>query len=90
MELLLVLCIYFKSLYKCLIKLGSTQEKRLMVDLMCLYQLYKRRMIIKIKWINSNLNPTDAIMKVNAYNVLRNLVDINTINLNIKKWVERG
>ena len=47
-------------------------------------------MIIKIKWINSNLNPTDAIMKVNAYNVLRNLVDINTINLNIKKWVERG
>ena len=89
-ELLLVLCIDSKSLYECLVKLGSTQEKRLIVDLICLRQLYKRRMIIEIKWINGDSNPTDAITKANACNALRNLVDTNTINLNTKEWVERG
>jgi hypothetical protein len=33
----LVLCTDSKLLYKCLVKLGITQEKRLMIDIMCLY-----------------------------------------------------
>jgi len=61
-----------------------------MVNLICLRQLYKRRIITEIKWINGDLNPIDAIIKANAYNVLRNLININTINLNTKEWVERG
>ena len=61
-----------------------------MVNLMCLYQSYKKRIIMEIKWINSNLNPIDIIIKANTYNVLRNLININIINLNTKKWVERG
>ena len=47
-------------------------------------------MIIEIKWINSNLNPIDIMMKVNTYNILRNLINTNTINLNTKEWVKRG
>ena len=61
-----------------------------MVNLIYLRQLYKRRMITEIKWIDGDLNPIDVITKANAYNALRNLVDINTINLNTKEWVERG
>jgi len=61
-----------------------------MVNLIYLCQLYERRIITEIKWINGDLNPIDVITKVNACNVLRNLVDINTINLNTKEWVERG
>ena len=61
-----------------------------MVNLIYLCQSYKRRMITKIKWIDSDLNPTDAMTKVNTYNTLRNLIDTNMINLNTKKWVERG
>ena len=57
---------------------------------MYLCQLYKRRIIIKIKWINGNLNPIDTIIKANACNALRNLIDTNTINLNTKEWVERN
>ena len=61
-----------------------------MVDLIYLRQLYKRRIITEIKWINGDLNPINTMTKTNTYNALRNLIDINTINLNTKEWVERG
>ena len=45
----LVICTDLKSLYNCLVRLSTTQEKRLMVDFICLHQLYKYREIAKIK-----------------------------------------
>ena len=66
-QLPLVLYTDLKSLYNCLVKLGTTQEKRLMVNLMCLYQAYKRREITKVKWISSGDNPVDAITKAKPY-----------------------
>jgi hypothetical protein len=35
-------------LYKCLVKLGTTQEKRLIIDIIALRQLYERREITEI------------------------------------------
>ena len=32
----LFICIDLKFLYECLVKLGTTQEKRLMIDILCL------------------------------------------------------
>ena len=34
---------------------------------MCLQQAYKRRQIIKVKWINKKANPIDAIAKGKPY-----------------------
>ncbi len=38
-----------KSLYDCLIRLGITVEKRLMIDVMTLRQSYERREITEMK-----------------------------------------
>jgi hypothetical protein len=45
----LIMCTDLKSLYDCLIRLSTTQEKRLMIDVMCLRQVYKQREITEIK-----------------------------------------
>jgi hypothetical protein len=37
------------SLYKCLVKLSTTKEKRLIIDIIALRQLYERREITKIQ-----------------------------------------
>ena len=89
-QLPLILCTDSKSLYDCLVRLGTTQEKRLMVDLMYLRQSYERRMITEIKWIEGDSNPADAMTKEKSCQVLKRLIDTNMIDLTTKEWVERG
>jgi hypothetical protein len=40
-ELLLVVYTDSKSLYECLVKLGTTREKRLIINVICLRQAYE-------------------------------------------------
>jgi hypothetical protein len=47
-KILIIVCTDSYSLYKCLVKLGTTKEKRLMINIIGLRQLYKRREIAKI------------------------------------------
>ena len=47
--ILLIVCTDLYSLYKCLVKLGITNEKCLIVDVLVLCQLYKRREIAEIQ-----------------------------------------
>ena len=85
----LVICTDSKSLYDCLVRLGTTQEKRLMVDLMCLRQSYERREIAEIKWIEGNTNPADSMTKSKACDALKQLIDTNKVNISVMEWVER-
>ena len=85
----LVLCTDSKSLYDCLVKLGTTQEKRLMVDLMCLRQAYERREIAEVRWIDGNSNPADAMTKEKPCQALRVLIDSNKLDIDTTEWVER-
>ena len=89
-DLPLVICTDSKSLYECLVKLGTTQEKRLMIDVMCLRQAYERREIAEVKWIKGNSNPADAMTKAKPSNALTQLLDTNTLQLDVEEWVERG
>ena len=88
-DLLLVLCIDSKSLYDCLVKLGTIVEKRLMIDIMYLYQVYERREITEVKWIKGSTNPADSITKDKPSGVLKQLIDTNKVQLEAVEWVER-
>jgi hypothetical protein len=89
-DLPLVLCTDSRSLYHCLVKLGTTQEKRLMIDVMCLRQAYERREIAEVKWIAGNTNPADSMTKAKTSNALKQLIDTNKVQLTVQEWVERG
>ena len=86
----MIICTDSRSLYDCLVKLGSTQEKRLMVDVMCLRQSYERREIMEIKWIDGDSNPADSMTKAKPSQALQRLIDTNTINMKETGWVERA
>ncbi len=88
-SLSLILLTDSKSLFDCLIKLETTSEKRLMIDLMCLRQSYEKREIAKIRWIDENINLANAMTKSKFCNALINLIDINIIELKITEWIER-
>ncbi|KAI0992847.1 hypothetical protein K3495_g15337 [Podosphaera aphanis] len=85
----LTMCIDSQSLYDCLVKLGTTKEKRLMVDLLCLRQSYERREITEILWIKGENNPADAMTKAKACDALQKLIDTNKLDLTLDGWVER-
>ena len=80
-DLPLVLCTNSKSLYDCLVRLGTTQEKRLMIDVMCLRQAYERRQVTKVKWIDGDTNPADALTKGKPCTALSQLIDTNQVEL---------
>jgi hypothetical protein len=75
----LVVCIDSKSLYECLVKLGTIREKRLIINVICLRQAYERREITEVKWIKGESNPANSITKSKPINALKHLLDTNTI-----------
>ncbi|KAI1007193.1 hypothetical protein K3495_g1026 [Podosphaera aphanis] len=50
-----------KSLYDCVIRLGTTLEKRMMIDVMVIRDAYEEREITEIKWIAGDTNPADSM-----------------------------
>jgi hypothetical protein len=56
---------------------------------MCLCQAYERRQVTKVKWIDKDTNPTDAITKSKPYTALLQLINTNWIELQAVGWVER-
>jgi len=84
-----IVCTDSLSLYECLVKLGTTKEKRLMIDIMSLRQSYERRELFEIRWIHGNDNPADAMTKSNPNNALKEFIDTNRITLRVQGWVKR-
>jgi hypothetical protein len=85
----LVLCTDSKSLYDCLVRLGTTNEKRLMIDIMSLRESYEHREISEIRWINGKDNPADACTKKTPNQALESLVTNNSLTVTVEASVDR-
>ncbi len=60
-----------------------------MIDIIALRQLYKRREITEIQWINKKDNPADFIMKPIPNKALEKFINLNQLNIQVKGWVQR-
>jgi hypothetical protein len=61
-----------------------------MINVMTLRQFYERREITEMKWVHEANNSVDSMTKIKSSSALKTMIDINEINLNIIKWVERA
>jgi hypothetical protein len=48
-DIVIIVCTDLYSLYECLVKLGTTKEKRLIIDIIVLQQSYKRKELFEIR-----------------------------------------
>ena len=84
-----ILCIDSKSLYDCLIRLKTINEKKFMIDIMNFRQSYERREITEIRWIDGDKNPANAMTKTKTTPVLKMLIDFNRIDLKTAEWIAK-
>jgi hypothetical protein len=84
-----VVCSDSKLLYNCLVKLSTTNEKRLIINIMSLRESYERREITEVRWINSKDNPADACIKRTPNLALERLVSYNKLKIQVEACVER-
>jgi hypothetical protein len=84
-----VVCTDSFSLYECLVKLGTTKEKRLMIDIMALRQSYERRELAEVRWIEGDSNPADAMTKSTPNRALEQMVSTNTLDIKVQGYVRR-
>jgi hypothetical protein len=85
----IVLCTDSRSLYECLVKLGTTNEKRLMIDIMSIRESYEKREITDIRWINGKDNPADACTKKTPNSALEKLISYNQLAIGVEALVDR-
>jgi hypothetical protein len=85
----IVLCTDSRSLYECLVKLGTTNEKRLMIDIMSIRESYEKREITDIRWINGKDNPADACTKKTPNSALERLISYNQLAIRVEALVDR-
>ena len=73
-EIRTIVCTDSYSLYECLVKLGTTKEKWLIIDIMALQQSHERRELSEIRWINGLYNPADAMKRSDPNKALESLI----------------
>jgi hypothetical protein len=84
-----IVCTDSYSLYECLVKLGTTKEKRLMIDIMALRQSYERRELQEVRWIHGDDNLADAFTKGTPNRSLERFIDSNEVTIRVEGWVSR-
>jgi hypothetical protein len=89
-SVLVIVCTNFYFLYECFVKLGTTKEKRLMINIMAMRQTYEHQEIYDVRWINGESNPADAMTKVSPNQALEQFITTNSITIKLQGWVKRN
>ncbi|KAL0929476.1 uncharacterized protein CTRU02_204398 [Colletotrichum truncatum] len=84
-----VICTDSRSLYECLVRLGTTDEKRLMIDIMSLRESYEKKEISEVRWIDGKDNPADAFTKKSPNSALEQLITTSKLRIRIEAYVDR-
>jgi hypothetical protein len=80
-SILIMVYINSFSLYECLVKLRTTNEKHLMIDLMAIQQAYECREIAEIVWIKGDHNPANSMTKHNGNKALDHIIGSNKLRI---------
>jgi hypothetical protein len=87
-RILVVIYIDLRLLYNCLVRLGTIDEKRLIIDIMLLKEVYKRKEISKVWWIKGRDNLVDIYIKKILNRALERLISINTLKIRVEAYIE--
>ena len=60
-----------------------------MIDIMALRQMYERRELFEIRWINGHNNPADAMTKLTPNKTLETFIDTNKLRIRVEGRVRR-
>jgi len=71
------------SFYKYIIKFSTIKEKRLMIDIITIKQLYERKKLLEIRWITNNNNSVNIIIKSIANKLFKSFININYFDIKI-------
>ncbi|KHJ34462.1 hypothetical protein EV44_g3454 [Erysiphe necator] len=66
-----------------MVKLGTNNEKRLMIDIMAIRQSYERRELSEIRWINGNDNPDDTMTKGSPIKALEQMLNLIPLKVRV-------
>lgn len=71
-------------LYDCLVKLGTTKEKRLIINIIAPREAYERGNVDDVRWINGRDNPADLLTKAKVVNPqLTTFVNNNEVTMRV-------
>jgi hypothetical protein len=85
-----VICTNSFSFYECLMKLGTTKEKRLIINIIAIRQAYEQQNVLDIRWIDDRNNPANAITKAGPNRAFEQLINNNKLIMRLQKWVKRN
>ncbi|MGI4816804.1 MAG: hypothetical protein ACRYE7_02355, partial [Janthinobacterium lividum] len=80
----IVVCTDDFSLCECLVKLETTDEKHLMINIMSIGESYERKELTEIRWINGKENSADAMAEESRTGALRTLAYNNELQVREK------
>jgi hypothetical protein len=89
LSVFIVVCTNSLFFYECLVKLGTTKEKKLIINIIAIRQAYERQEMRNIRWINNRNNPADAMIKGTLNHAFKELINTNRLILRLQEWIKR-